>query len=188
MSQSGPASFDTSATFVETLTGNSGGPVGPDASGNINVLGNNSSGINVVGMPGTNTLSIVGIAASTSQRGTASFNASDFSVVAGFVSLLVPAGFAANYTNVTTTPYVVTATDFYLSVNTSIGITIQLPDAPTANRLFVIKDRIGNAGTNNITVTTVSGVDLIDGSTSYVMASNYQSIQLLFNGTSYEVY
>jgi hypothetical protein len=71
VSQSGLLSAITSGGAVlETLTGNSGGPVGPDAGFNINILGNNTTGINVVGMPGTSTLSIVGLQATTSQRGT----------------------------------------------------------------------------------------------------------------------
>ena len=46
--------------FLETLTGNSGGPVGPDASDNINVIGDGTT-INVTGNPGTNTLTISAI-------------------------------------------------------------------------------------------------------------------------------
>src|SRR5690554_3747116 len=44
-------------TGVHTLTGNSGGMVLPTA-GNINVVGDNASGIDVVGNPGTSTLTI----------------------------------------------------------------------------------------------------------------------------------
>ncbi len=40
---------------IDLLTGNSGGPVGPDSNGNINLLGD-SGQIDVVGNPGTNTL------------------------------------------------------------------------------------------------------------------------------------
>ena len=59
MSQAGQAGSDgTIASDVETLTGNSGGAVGPDALYNINIVG--SGGINVVGSPGTNTLTIEG--------------------------------------------------------------------------------------------------------------------------------
>lgn len=43
-------------TFVQTLTGNSGGAVPPTAGGTINVIGSGS--VNVVGNPGTNTLTI----------------------------------------------------------------------------------------------------------------------------------
>lgn len=42
---------------LETLTGNSGGAVSPDGADNINILGDTTT-INVVGNPGTNTLTI----------------------------------------------------------------------------------------------------------------------------------
>ena len=71
MSQSGILSAITSGgPVVETLTGNSGGPVGPNGSFNINLVGNNSSGINVVGNPGTNTLTVTAFQATTIQEGT----------------------------------------------------------------------------------------------------------------------
>jgi len=93
------------------------------------------------------------------------------------------------YTNVTTSPYVVLITDDYLSVDsTAIPITIQLPNAATLGRTFVIKDRTGTADTNNITVTTVGGVVNIDGSTTFVMDSEYQSVAIIGNGSSYEIY
>ncbi len=44
-------------TTAETLTGNTGGPVGPDASNNINIVGNGVSVV-VSGNPATNTLTI----------------------------------------------------------------------------------------------------------------------------------
>lgn len=58
MSQSGILNRGTIPPFtaVETLTGNSGGPVGPDGANNINVVG--TGVITVVGNPGTNTLTI----------------------------------------------------------------------------------------------------------------------------------
>ncbi len=46
---------------LETLTGNSGGPVSPNPAGNINVVGDGTT-INVAGNPGTNTLTISAIA------------------------------------------------------------------------------------------------------------------------------
>lgn len=83
MSQQGRlTTAGSGGSVVETLTGNSGGAVGPDASFNINILGNNTSGINVVGMPGTNTVTIVGIQATTTQRGTVEL-ATDAEAIAG---------------------------------------------------------------------------------------------------------
>jgi hypothetical protein len=71
MSQSGALSVNSGGgATIETITGNSGGAVGPDASFNINLLGNNNSGINVVGVPATNMLTVSALQATTSQRGT----------------------------------------------------------------------------------------------------------------------
>lgn len=103
-------------------------------------------------------------------------------------SYKAPSTTLVSYTNVSTSPYVVLSTDQYLSVDTSaLAITIQLPNSPTQYRTFTIKDRTGAAFTRNITVTTVGGVVLIDGSASFIMNINYESIALIFNGTSYEI-
>ena len=59
-----------SGVFTETITGNSGGSVPPNGSGNISILGDNASGITTVGNPGTSTLTIFGIPSTTTQIGT----------------------------------------------------------------------------------------------------------------------
>lgn len=56
MSQSGRFLAGTGGAPVETLSGDAGGPVGPDAAGNINVLGGDN--ITSTGNPGTNTITI----------------------------------------------------------------------------------------------------------------------------------
>ena len=96
-----------------------------------------------------------------------------------------------NYTSVASgaSPYTVLSTDYYISANVSSGaVTLKLPNAPTTNRTFIIKDKNGAAATNNITVTTVGGSVTIDGATSYTISTNYAAVNLVFNGTSYEVY
>lgn len=93
------------------------------------------------------------------------------------------------YTNVDTTPYVVLPTDAYLSVDSSaLAITVQLPNTATVGRVYIIKDRTGNSFTNNITITTVGGAVLIDGLTSQTLNINYNSIQVIFNGSAYETF
>jgi hypothetical protein len=104
------------------------------------------------------------------------------------ITVTSSAGFSVNLTNVTSTPYVVLSTDEYLSVNMSTVKTIQLPDSPSTGRFFAIKDRTGQATSNNMTITTVGGVVEIDGSTTYVINQDYGSVLLMFNGTSYEVF
>jgi hypothetical protein len=89
----------------------------------------------------------------------------------------------------TDTPYTALSTDSYISVDASTSaITVRLPNAPLKGRVFMVKDSTGSAETNNITVTTVGGVVTIDGSTSYVINTNYNSNSFIFNGTSYEVF
>lgn len=135
--------------------------------------------------------------ANINNAGLASFLSTQFTVdsTTGFVQITNFSPF--NYTQVThngtnPSPYTVTATDNYISCDTTSStagtITILLPNAPTTYRRFIIKDRTGAASTSNITVTTVGGAVTIDGATSYIMAGNYDAIDLLFNGTSYEVY
>lgn len=93
------------------------------------------------------------------------------------------------YVAVNSTPYVVLPTDNYVSVDTSaLAITIRLPNAPTTGEVFYIKDRTGNAATNNITVTTVGGVVTIDGGTTFIMNTARESIGVIFSGTAYEVF
>lgn len=93
------------------------------------------------------------------------------------------------YTPVAASPYVVLAADYFIGVDTTLGpITIELPDAPTTGRVIVIKDSQGTSSTNAITVTTVGGVVLIDGATSQSITSDYGSIQVVFNGSFYEIY
>jgi len=63
----------TSLADIETITGNSGGAVGPDGGGNIDFVGDNTQGINIVGTPASNLLTVSGINATTSQIGVSEF-------------------------------------------------------------------------------------------------------------------
>jgi hypothetical protein len=81
------------------------------------------------------------------------------------------------------------ATDEYLSVDCSaIPITIQLPNAPATGRVYIIKDRTGSANLNNISVTTVGGVETVDLITPYVMNTRLSSIEVIFSGTNWEIF
>ena len=61
-----------------------------------------------------------------------------------------------------------------------------LPAAPTTYRRYIVKDRTGNATTNNITVNG-NGKN-IDNAATKVISGNFGSTQLLYNGTSWEVF
>ncbi len=86
-------------------------------------------------------------------------------------------------------PYTVTATDYFISVDSSGGaVVINLPDAPSTNRQFIVKDRLGNAGTNTITVKSLSGVTTIDTDATYVFEDEFESLECLYNSGNYEVF
>ena len=89
----------------------------------------------------------------------------------------------------TDSPYTVLTADYYMTCNVSAGVlTVSLPNAPTTGTVFIVKDSGGDAASNNITVTTAGGVVTIDGATTFVMNTAYESANFLFNGTSYEVF
>lgn len=100
-------------------------------------------------------------------------------------------GSVESYVNVVgPTTYVVLTTDDYISCNSTAGvITVQLPNSP-ANLYdrFVVKDRTGTAPTFSVVVTTVGGAILIDGATTYTFTDPYESLEILWNGTSYETF
>lgn len=191
---------------VDTFTAPGTNPVFPDGSGIITITGGQVAAGTTANVIQTDATAADGphkfsieIQRSTTApspgnqdvNGVSHFNEAQFTVLAnGFVSTSSPFT-TFNYVLLTApiAPYVVTATDFYIATNTTAGsITIKLPDAPTTNRIFIIKDRFGQDAVNNVLVTTVGGVVTIDGLTTYTMNSNFQAINLLFNGTSYEVF
>lgn len=90
------------ATSVDFLTGNSGGAVAADAGFNIYVVGDNTSGINTIGNLSPNTLTIFGLASSTTQIGTTRYatNAEAAAQSSGTVALTpsnITSLFSTNY-------------------------------------------------------------------------------------------
>ena len=264
MSQGGANNVTGSgADPIETLTGNSGGAVGPDGVFNVDILGNNTVGIDVVGTPGSNLLTILGLASSETQIGTVELatavetttgtsttlavhpsgldtklgsqtangiilggggagsnlaslgEATDGQLpigdtggvpilaaitagtnititnAAGSITIDSTGGSVLTLTAITDadTPYTVLATDQYLSCNVSGGVlTIDLANAPATGRVVNVKDAGGDAATNNITVSTVGGAINIDGALTFVMNTDFEAANFIFNGATYEVF
>ena len=145
-------------TGIVTITGNTGGAVGPDISNNINVVGDNTT-IKIAGNPGTNTLTV-----------------SSTGIFYQYVNVNT-----TPYTVLTDDIYI--SVD-----SSTIPITILLPNSALLGSPYIVKDRTGNAAVNNITITTVGGVVDIDGSTTFVMDNDFQATSILGNGTNYELY
>lgn len=150
----------------------------------------------IAGIDGVNVGSVAKVVTMASdQLGTATITAgTNVTITPGANTITIAANATSatfNYVSVNNaaSPYTALATDYYISADVTAGvISILLPNAPTTGRVFVVKDKVGLAATSNITVTTVGGAVNIDGATSFVMNTAYESIQLIFNGTSYEVY
>lgn len=101
----------------------------------------------------------------------------------GFATLL-----AYTPVNNSDSSYTVLLTDQYIGVDPSGGIVVLLfPDSPPTGQYWMVKDSTGYAATNNITITTVTGSDTFDGTTTVTILQNYGTAAVLFNGTSYEV-
>ncbi len=191
----------TTSFNVDAHTAPGTDPVLPTAAGQVTITGAQVA----TGTIGANVLRTNSLAANSitieiqrstavsstdsTKNGVSHFNSLMFSVDAnGFVSAL-PTVFAYTNVNFAASPYTVLTTDNYISVDSSGGaVVLRFPNAPTTYKKWYVKDRTGNASGNNISVTTVGGSVTIDGSTTYSLASNYSSIQLVFNATSYEVY
>jgi len=89
-------------------------------------------------------------------------------------------------TNVKTANYTITTSDEIILVGALSGsITITLPSGPTAGDIYAIKDQGGTAATFNIVVS--GNGNNIDGSSSYSINTNYQSITLVFGNGSWSI-
>ena len=115
----------------------------------------------------------------------------DLGVVTGVTGLTVTGSTTLNGAQIVKNtapgayPYNVLTTDYIVSVDTSAARTIRLPNAPTTGQVFIIKDVVGSAAANNISLTTVGGAVNIDGAATQTMNVNYGSITVFFNGTAY---
>ena len=82
-------------------------------------------------------------------------------------------------------PYTTVPQDGLIIVDSSSARTIVPLASPTTGQKHIIKDNVGSAASNNITITP-SGKN-IDGAASFVMSTNYQSITIIYNGVQWTI-
>lgn len=84
-----------------------------------------------------------------------------------------------------TNNYSITSSDHILAVRTNQNITLSLPLASTieAGQIFYIKDELGTAETNTVTI-AATGLDTIEGLASVHFVSDRNSIAVYCDGTS----
>jgi len=88
-------------------------------------------------------------------------------------------------TDVVTATYTALPTDYFLCVLTVGPVTITLPTG-ILGTVYIIKDCGGLAATNPITVQGTGG-QLIDGSATATINTNFGSITVLFDGTEWNI-
>lgn len=123
-----------------------------------------------------------------SGAGNLSFNALSFVGTSSTISTTTqsPLLFMPGTVKVTTPgayPYTTLAQDYVILVDTSVARTINLKATPAKGQTYRIKDNIGSAGANNITISPAAGN--IDGAGSYTISTNYGSVDLTYNGTQW---
>jgi len=86
----------------------------------------------------------------------------------------------------TDSPYTVLITDYIIAADSTSGIIIcTLPAAPAIGETYIIKDVVGNSLVNNITLD--GNGNNIDGSATYPININYQSITIVFTGNQWSI-
>tara|TARA_R110001606_G_scaffold297277_5_gene445094 strand:- start:1356 stop:4745 length:3390 start_codon:yes stop_codon:yes gene_type:complete len=93
-----------------------------------------------------------------------------------------------------TANYALTSRDEYVGVKAAAALTVTLLPAtsgasatlpkPTTGKELVIKDELGNAAANNITI-AAAGSETIDGAATKVIATNWGSVRLRSVGTGW---
>lgn len=91
-----------------------------------------------------------------------------------------------NLADIASTPFLVVDGYYAMLVDTSVSaMTIVLPLIPTRGDVYQVKDKTGNAGANNITISG-NGIN-IDGAPTYPINTNYGKATFVFNGTAWSV-
>jgi len=85
-------------------------------------------------------------------------------------------------------PHPITLTKTISNPTSAAAVYLRLPavSAAVAYQDYVVKDGKGDAATNNITITSAGGT--IDGSTSYVISTNYGTVHFITDGTEWFLY
>lgn len=82
-------------------------------------------------------------------------------------------------------PYATLITDYLILVDTSSARTINPIASPVTGTTYRIKDNVGSAAANNITITPTG--KNIDGAASFIINTNYGSVDIVYNGTEWSI-
>lgn len=175
----------TSHAFASssTLTDMAAFAVDPGSAGaNATVTNNHSIYIPSVALTGTVTNSY-GLTVNAHSGATNNF-------AAQFVGTVFHnGGVQEKLTSVSDANYTVLLTDRiirYITLTAGRTVTLPAPAAATIGQAFMIKDEVGTAGTNTITVQGAAGN--VDGAANKTITTNYGVLRVYHNGSNYFTY
>ena len=155
------------AGTVETLTGNTGGAVSPNGSGNINVVGDGTT-IDVVGNPGTNTLTI------SATTGAGSLILIQTQTASNSASLTFTTGITPTYNN-----YLLTYTNvFPVTGGADIGLQISTNGGST----YI---NSGYASGLPVLVYSTGATGAYTNATYMLLGASLRNFAIALNGTVY---
>jgi len=171
-----PNSALVNSSVVVDVDGAGAGSV--SLGGTLTLFGSAIQGITTSIAAGSQ-VTISAVDATTSQKGVSSFNASQFTVTAGAVSLNTgPA--APHVTAQTGTTYTAVAFDYIIADTTANPLTVTLPASPTIGQVVWFVDGAGTWATNNLTVAP-NGSDKINGTVGSLIANqNRENFSLVY--------
>ncbi len=127
-----------------------------------------------------NTVTLTGVGAFYSYD-PVSYPGAGFVLSGGTANPLSPVGLnLVPVTDVSQASYPTLLTDFVINVNFNGAVAISLNGNSVNGQYYRIKDASGAAATHPITITDANGNN-IDGSTSYIINTNYGHVDLIFD-------
>jgi len=98
---------------------------------------------------------------------------------------VAPAAAPPVVTNINSTPTTLTDVDQFGAVTVGGAVTVNLPASPSTGRSIIVKDTRGTATVDNITVS--GNGNTIDGLATRVIATDYESLRVVYTGTEWSV-
>lgn len=181
--------YNSTITQVATTAITHGGTSVASLISNCSITGNISIGAGAA-LPISNTTIKSTSGTPISGAGSLSFSNVSFpgTVNAISVTTQIPKVSTNDAVKVTTPggyPYTTLPQDAVILVDTSSARTIAPLASPTTGQMHIIKDSVGSAAANNITITP-SGKN-IDGAASSTINLNYGSATIVYNGTEWSI-
>ncbi len=177
---------ETTLTSGEFNTALGNGSLSALITGNRNISIGYSSGSGYVGSESDNiVIGNIGTIGESNKirigtQGTGQFQ-QDQCYLAGVLNTV--SGRVVKVTSPGAYPYTTLITDYVILVDSSSARTIVPLASPVTGTTYRIKDNVGSAATNTITITP-SGKN-IDGAASTTITTNYGSIDICYNGTQW---